>query len=66
MYDDAAINRLLDRSDMSSEAALEQGQNEDASFMKAFKVATFDVVEDDDTPTAGGGGEATPGVDWGR
>lgn len=52
VYDDAAITRLLDRSDMGGE---EEEADPDDALMKAFKVATFEEVEDASTAEEGGG-----------
>lgn len=44
VYDDAAIARLLDRSDMGG-GEEDEGEQDD-SLMKSFKVATFEEVEE--------------------
>nr|XP_016486927.1 PREDICTED: CHD3-type chromatin-remodeling factor PICKLE-like [Nicotiana tabacum] len=55
-YDDAAIDRLLNREQFGDEDAVLDDEEED-SFLKAFKVANFEYIEEseatpeEDTPT---------------
>ncbi|KAJ0029973.1 hypothetical protein Pint_12488 [Pistacia integerrima] len=44
-YDDAAIERLLDREQVGDEEALVDDEEEDG-FLKAFKVANFEYIEE--------------------
>ncbi|KAH1119521.1 hypothetical protein GLYMA_17G217300v4 [Glycine max] len=44
-YDDEAIDRLLDRDQLGDEKAAVDGEDEDG-FLKAFKVANFEYVEE--------------------
>ncbi|CAI0416517.1 unnamed protein product, partial [Linum tenue] len=44
-YDDAAINRLLDREQIGDEEATLNDEEEDG-FLKAFKVANFEYIEE--------------------
>jgi hypothetical protein len=59
VWDDAAIERLLDRSDLiQGKAAADAGDaageevNEDDEFTKAFKVANFEMVEQEEEAAA--------------
>ncbi|OMO90719.1 hypothetical protein COLO4_18937 [Corchorus olitorius] len=47
-YDDAAIDRLLDREQVDDEEAPVDDEEEDG-FLKAFKVANFEYIEEADT-----------------
>lgn len=67
MWDDSAIERLLDRSDLlqgkatgGEGAAAEEG-NEDDEFTKAFKVANFEMVEQEEEEEEEGAGEEGAG-----
>lgn len=62
MYDDAAIARLLDRSDMAEE---EEEADPDDALMKSFKVATFEEVEDTSAAEQGGMTGAGKSIHWG-
>jgi len=50
-YDDAAIERLLDRAQVASEDALAD-EEEENGFLKAFKVANFEYVDEEEAEAA--------------